>query len=354
MRLAAAMSGGVDSAVAAARAIAAGHDVVGVHLALTKERPQDRCGSRGCCSVSDANDARRAAAKLGIDFYIWDVSDRFADDVMADFFAEYAAGRTPNPCLRCNEKIKFAAVLDKVIALGFDGLITGHYAQLCPGPDGVELHRGIDEAKDQSYVLASLTTAQLEKCHFPLGDTVKEGVRAEAASLGLTVANKPDSYDICFIPDGDTAGFLRRELGEQPGQIVTSDGQVVGEHAGAYAYTVGQRRGLRLGQPTDDGKPRYVLRIDPVQNQVVVGSAQQLQIKKLRAIRPNYIGQRPNGSVTVQLRAHGRPLPAAISATDEGIEVMLAEPTTGVAPGQQLVAYLGTQVVASGVIEETT
>ena len=216
----AAMSGGVDSATAAARAVDAGHEVTGVHLALSSNPSSYRTGARGCCTLEDARDARRAADVIGIPFYVWDMAERFHRDVVEDFVAEYAAGRTPNPCLRCNEKIKFAAVLDRAVALGFDAVCTGHYARVS---DGV-LHRAADPGKDQSYVLAVLTSDQLSRAMFPLGDTPKAQVRAEAARRGLAVADKPDSHDVCFIADGDTKGFLARHLGEAPGRIVDASG----------------------------------------------------------------------------------------------------------------------------------
>ncbi len=255
MRVLVAMSGGVDSSVAAARLVADGHEVTGVHLALNRNPELYRSGSRGCCSLEDSHDARRVADTLGIPFYVWDFSERFHADVVEDFVAEYAAGRTPNPCLRCNEKIKFAAVLERGVALGFDAVATGHYARLERSGDEALLHRAADAAKDQSYVLGVLTQEQLRRSLFPLYGTVKADVRAEAEALGLRVASKPDSHDICFISDGDTAGFLTRALGERPGAIVDTDGAVVGEHAGTHRFTVGQRRGLRLGVPATDGQP---------------------------------------------------------------------------------------------------
>src|SRR5215216_879292 len=205
MKVLAAMSGGVDSAVAAARVAEAGYDVTGVHLALSASPQSHRVGARGCCTLEDSRDARRAADVIGIPFYVWDMADRFHDGVVDDFVAEYAAGRTPNPCLRCNEKIKFEAVLDRAVALGFDAVVTGHHARL--GADGL-LRRSVDLAKDQSYVLAVLTRAQLDRAMFPLGDSTKTRVRAEAAARSLAVADKPDSHDICFIADGDTRKFL--------------------------------------------------------------------------------------------------------------------------------------------------
>src|SRR5205823_2931626 len=231
MRVLAAMSGGVDSAVAAARAVDAGYDVTGVHLALARNPQTYRTGARGCCTLEDARDARRAADVIGIPFYVWDLAEQFHADVVDDFVAEYAAGRTPNPCLRCNEKIKFTAVLDRAMALGFDAVVTGHHARL--GADGL-LRRSVDPGKDQTYVLAVLTRAQLDHSVFPLGDSTKVQVRAEAADRGLAVAAKPDSHDICFIADGDTQGFLTARLGAAPGDIVdAATGAVLGSHAGA-------------------------------------------------------------------------------------------------------------------------
>ena len=220
LRVLAAMSGGVDSAVAAARAAEAGHEVTGVHLALSSNPQSFRTGARGCCTLEDARDARRAADVIGIPFYVWDLAERFREDVIDDFVAEYAAGRTPNPCLRCNEKIKFAALLDKAVALGFDAVCTGHYAQIVTTAEGLrQLHRAVDPAKDQSYVLGVLDEDQLAHAMFPLGDTPKEQVRVEAERRGLAVAKKPDSHDICFIADGDTQGFLERRLGTRTGEM---------------------------------------------------------------------------------------------------------------------------------------
>src|SRR4030081_1943025 len=198
LRVLAAMSGGVDSATAAARAVDAGHEVTGIHLALSANPSSYRTGARGCCTLEDARDARRAADVIGIPFYVWDMAERFHRDVVQDFVAEYAAGRTPNPCLRCNEKIKFSAVLDRARALGFDAVVTGHHARLADG----ELRRSVDAAKDQSYVLAVLTAEQLAGAVFPLGSMTKERVRELAAERGYAVATKPDSHDICFISDG--------------------------------------------------------------------------------------------------------------------------------------------------------
>lgn len=370
------MSGGVDSAVAAARAVEAGHEVVGVHLALSRMPGTLRTGSRGCCTIEDAMDARRVANLLGIPFYVWDFSERFKADVVDDFVAEYAAGRTPNPCLRCNEKIKFAALLDKAIALGFDAVATGHYATLVDGPGGRELHRASAWAKDQSYVLGVLTAEQLAHCYFPLGDTPsKQLVRAEAEERGIQVAGKPDSHDICFIPDGDTRGWLNDHIDRSPGDIVDEAGAVLGRHDGAHGYTIGQRRGLAIGRPAADGNPRYVLSIRPVSNQVVVGAKDRLAIGRIAGGRFSLTGD-PGFDLAepfaceVQIRAHADPVPATgrlvpideaerteqhrAEATHElvaEIDLERAEPLLGVAPGQSAVIYSGTRVLGQFTID---
>ena len=304
LRVLAAMSGGVDSAVAAARAADAGHDVTGVHLALSSNPQSYRSGARGCCTVEDARDARRAADVIGIPFYVWDMAERFDRDVVADFVAEYAAGRTPNPCLRCNEKIKFAAVLDRAVALGFDAVCTGHHARLRDG----RLVRSVDLGKDQSYVLAVLNREQLSRAMFPLGSSTKAEVREEAAARGMAVASKPDSHDVCFIPDGDTRSFLAGRLGDAPGRIVAEDGTPVGTHDGAFGFTIGQRKGLRVGVPAADGQPRYVLDIEPVTRTVTVGPRESLDVQEILAERPVWSGSEPlrePRECLVQLRAHG-------------------------------------------------
>ena len=357
------MSGGVDSAVAAARAHEAGHDVTGIHLALSRNPKSYRTGARGCCTIEDSNDARRAADVIGIPFYVWDLSDAFHDDVVEDFMAEYAAGRTPNPCLRCNERIKFAAVLDRALALGFDAVATGHYAQLRTGDDGlIEMHRAADHGKDQSYVLGVLTQDQLRHSAFPLGDTTKDVVRREAADRGLLVADKPDSHDICFIADGDNAGWLKEKLGDRlpntGGDIVdAASGEVLGRHEGTVGFTIGQRRGLRLGVPAPDGKPRFVLDIEPVSGTVSVGPREGLRIDRITGIRPRWCGTVPTlldgPEVSVQLRAHGAEHRALVRVEDERVEIELHEPAEGIAPGQAAVIYDGTRVVGSATISAT-
>ncbi|MFP5020168.1 tRNA 2-thiouridine(34) synthase MnmA [Pseudonocardia phyllosphaerae] len=356
MRVLAAMSGGVDSAVAAARAVAAGHDVVGVHLALSRTRDAIRSGSRGCCSKEDSADAARAADVLGIPFYVWDLSAEFARDVVDDFLDAYAAGETPNPCLRCNEKIKFEAVLDRALALGFDAVCTGHYARLDASVP--RLRRSVDPGKDQSYVLAVLRADQLRHAMFPVGDTPKPEIRAEAERLGLRVASKPDSHDICFIPTGDTQGFLHERLGSTPGDLVDdATGEVLGSHDGVHGFTVGQRKGLGIDRPADDGRPRYVLGIEPVSGTVRVGSEAALDVHSITARTPVWTsGEAPAGPLrcVVQVRAHGGIAPASVVPGPSGVTVDLAEPLRGVAPGQAVAFYRadddGDEVLGSATI----
>ena len=363
MKLIAAMSGGVDSAVAAARAKEAGHDIIGVHLALSKNPKKYRSGARGCCTIEDSHDARRAADVIGIPFYIWDMSDEFHEGVVENFLAEYAAGNTPNPCLRCNEKIKFAAVLDRAQAMGFDGVVTGHYAQTQDSDQGRLLYRAIDPAKDQSYVLAVLNRQQLQGAFFPLGDTTKENVRLEAQNRGLSVALKPDSHDICFVPSGDNAGWLRERLGSEVGPIVDESGNKLGEHKGAYTYTIGQRKGLGLTVPAKGGEPRYVLKIEPVTNTVVVGNRDALAISEIYGAQPIWCGPTPEATETlpykgfVQVRAHGTTHRCTYFRTIvEGTETLVAivdEPIFGLAPGQAMVIYDDERVVGSATITGT-
>jgi tRNA-uridine 2-sulfurtransferase len=358
LRVLAAMSGGVDSAVAAARAASAGHDVTGVHLALSANPRSYRTGARGCCTLEDARDARRAADVIGIPFYVWDMAERFAADVVEDFVAEYARGNTPNPCVRCNEKIKFAAVLDRAVALGFDAVCTGHHARLEPVGRGEppRLVRSVDIAKDQSYVLAVLTGEQLSRAMFPLGTSTKAQVRAEAAERGLAVADKPDSHDVCFIADGDTRGFLRSRIGSAPGSIVDASGEVIGSHDGSYAFTVGQRRGLRIDTPAPDGRARYVLDIEPVSNTVRVGPAEALDVDEITAVRPVWTGCAPPGrpiDATVQLRAHGETHQATCWLEAGSLRIKLHSPARGVARGQAAVVYDGEVVLGSGTIADT-
>ena len=356
MKIIAAMSGGVDSAVAAARAVEAGHEVIGVHLALSSNPQKYRSGARGCCTIEDSHDARRAADVIGIPFYIWDMANEFHDEVVENFMSEYAAGRTPNPCLRCNEKIKFAAVLDRAKAMGFDGVVTGHYARTRESDAGRTLHRAVDPLKDQSYVLAVLNRAQIDGAIFPLGDTEKVDIRIEAEKRGLAVAQKPDSHDICFVPSGDNAGWLRDRLGSEVGPIVDQDGTKIGEHNGAYTYTIGQRKGLGLSVAAPDGAPRFVLKIEPVTNTVVVGAREDLAVSSMRGEKPIFCGPEVGAAPArgfVQVRAHGAALDCTYYLDGAHLVAELDEPLLGLATGQAMVIYDGDRVVGSATICET-
>ncbi|GAT10181.1 tRNA 2-thiouridine(34) synthase MnmA [Mycolicibacterium novocastrense] len=353
MRVLVAMSGGVDSSVAAARMVDAGHDVVGVHLALSPSPGTLRTGSRGCCSKEDAGDARRVADILDIPFYVWDFADRFKEEVIDDFVSSYARGETPNPCVRCNERIKFSALAARALALGFDAVATGHYARLSGG----RLRRAVDAAKDQSYVLAVLTAEQLRHAVFPVGDTPKPQIREEAARRGLAVAEKPDSHDICFIPSGDTRAFLGAKIGVRRGSVVDAAGTVLAEHDGVHGFTVGQRKGLGIAGPGADGQPRYVTGIDPQTATVRVGGAEDLDVWTLTGERPVFTsGVAPSGPIEcqVQVRAHGGLGDGVAELRDGRIVVELRAPLRGVAPGQTMVLYrpdpAGDEVLGSATI----
>ena len=357
MKVLAAMSGGVDSSVAAARMVDAGHDVVGVHLALSSAPGALRTGSRGCCSREDASDARRVADILGIPFYVWDFAERFKADVIDEFVESYARGETPNPCVRCNQRIKFSALSAKALALGFDTVATGHYARLSGG----RLRRAVDRDKDQSYVLAVLTAGQLRHAAFPIGDTPKPQIRAEAARRGLAVADKPDSHDICFIPSGNTRAFLGERIGVRPGAVVTADGAVLATHDGVHGFTIGQRKGLGIAGPGPDGRPRYVTSIDAETGTVRVGEAAELDVHALVGRSPVFAaGEAPRGPVecAVQVRAHGDTAGAVAELVDDELVVRLRDPLRGVARGQTLVLYRpdrdGDEVLGSATIAGTS
>jgi tRNA-specific 2-thiouridylase len=353
MRVLVAMSGGVDSSVAAARMVDAGHDVVGVHLALSTAPGTLRSGSRGCCSKEDAGDARRVADKLGIPFYVWDFAERFKEDVIDDFVSSYERGETPNPCVRCNEKIKFSALSARALALGFDAVASGHYARLSGG----RLRRAVDAEKDQSYVLAVLTAEQLRHALFPIGDTPKPRIRAEAAERGLAVADKPDSHDICFIPSGDTRAFLGEKIGVRRGAVVDASGAVLAEHNGVHGFTIGQRKGLGIAGPGPDGRPRFVTALDARTATVTVGDAVDLDVWHVSGRRPVFTpGVAPAGPVecALQVRAHGGVVDAVAELAGDRLEARLRQPLRGVAAGQTMVLYRpdaeGDEVIGSATI----
>jgi tRNA-uridine 2-sulfurtransferase len=357
VKVLAAMSGGVDSSVAAARMVDAGHDVVGVHLALSTAPGTLRTGSRGCCSKEDASDARRVADVLGIPFYVWDFAEKFKADVIDDFVSSYARGETPNPCVRCNQRIKFSALSARALALGFDTVATGHYARLSGG----RLRRAVDRAKDQSYVLAVLTAEQLRHAAFPIGDTAKPRIRAEAARRGLAVADKPDSHDICFIPSGNTRAFLGEHIAVRRGTVVNANGAVLAEHDGVHGFTIGQRKGLGIAGPGPDGRPRYVTAIDADTATVHVGDVADLDVRALIGRAPVFTGgSAPSGPVecAVQVRAHGEMASAVAELVGDKLDVRLRAPLRGVARGQTLVLYRpdpgGDEVLASATIAGTS
>jgi len=353
-RVLVAMSGGVDSAVAAALLCAQGHDVTGVHLRLADVPDAEQVPGHGCCGLDDAQDARRTAQVLDVPFYVWDLTDIFAREVQGPFAAEYAAGRTPNPCVTCNERVKYAALLDRALTLGFDAIATGHHARLErdgapvtePGP-GVRLLRARDAAKDQSYVLHMATPRQLAATLLPVGELTKPEVRAHARAIGLRVAAKPDSYDVCFIPDGDTPGWLGRELGDRPGPIVDLDGARLGTHRGVWGVTVGQRRGLGL----DHHERRFVVDVDAGTGTVMVGPRAALACTWIEVDAPTWTAEPlvDGTAVRVQLRAHGATLTARADVHADGrVRFVLEEPAYGVALGQAAVAYDPTDRVCLG------
>lgn len=352
MKVLVAMSGGVDSSVAAALLQEQGHDVTGVHLRLADMHGADDGGRiHGCCGLTDAEDARRVAQVLDIPFYVWNMKDVFAREVVDDFAQTYADGRTPNPCVRCNEKVKFGALDERARTLGFDAVATGHYARITRDADGRwRLRRGRDEAKDQSYVLARMTQETLGRTLFPLGELTKPEVRAHAADLALRTANKPESYDICFVPDGDQAAFVSGALADAapaPGAIVDASGAVLGSHEGIHRFTIGQRRGLGLG----GSEPRFVTQIDAAARRVVVGPADMLARAGLVADEVVWCGGEPPVRVgEVQVRAHGAPLRARLITTGATVTIAFTEPQRGIAPGQLVAFCDGDEVLGGGTI----
>ena len=351
MKMLVAMSGGVDSSVAAALLVEAGHEVTGVHLRLAEANAGDDGGRvHGCCGLTDADDARRVAQVLEIPFYVWNMRDAFAEGIVDDFVGEYAKGRTPNPCVRCNERVKFGTLLDRAEQLGFDAVATGHYARTTFEDGRWRLRRGVDHAKDQSYVLARTPQERLARSRFPLGELEKPQVRELAARINLRTANKPESYDICFIPDGDTAGFLERSLGEAPGPILDADGNLLGEHSGVHRFTIGQRRGLGIASH----ERLHVLELEPETSTVVVGPQRMLRRRVLEVDELVWTSGGPEGFDAVQVRAHGDPIPVdEVTSTAEGLTIELAEPIAGVAPGQLVACYRGDEVVAGATLAAT-
>ena len=354
-RVVVAMSGGVDSSVTAALLAGQGYELVGVTLQLYDHGAA--VGRKGaCCAGQDIHDARRVADKLGIPHYVLDYESRFRKDVIDDFADSYLRGQTPIPCVRCNQRVKFRDLLETAKDLGADALATGHYVRRVLGPGGAELHRALDPARDQSYFLFATTRAQLEFLRFPLGGLAKTETRAIAKRLGLGVADKPDSQDICFVPTGSYAAVvekLRPEAAE-PGEIVHLDGRVLGVHEGIFHYTVGQRRGLRLG---GEAERLFVVRLEPAAARVVVGPRAALARDRIGLCEVSWLVADPAAaqrrSMTVKLRSTQAAAPATFSLSADGAQVVLDRPQHGIAPGQAAVLYDGTRVLGGGWIATT-
>lgn len=346
-RIVVAMSGGVDSSVVAALAARTGAETIGVTLQLYDHGSAvKRAGA--CCAGQDIRDARAVADKLGIAHYVFDHESRFRESVIDHFADEYMAGRTPIPCVRCNMGVKFTDLFRLAKELGADCLATGHYVRRLEGPDGAELHRAADPARDQSYFLFATTQDQLDYLRFPLGGMPKTHVRAIAQELGLIVAMKPDSQDICFVPDGDYASVVRkvRPDADSVGDIVHLDGRVLGQHKGMIHFTVGQRKGLEVGgQPV----PLYVIRLDPATQQVIVGPREALAVEAARIVEANWLGEVQSRNLSVKVRSMAKPVAARL----DGEWLRFENAEYGVAPGQAAVLYDGDRVMGGAWIEET-
>lgn len=344
------MSGGVDSSVAAGLLAEAGHEVVGVSMQLY----DNSSGFGTCCTIDDLHDARRVAAHLGFPHYIVNFESHFHRHVQQNFVDEYARGRTPIPCAHCNSEVKFSELLSRAGGYGASHLATGHYARITADDTGrMHLSRGRDRAKDQSYFLFSLTQAQLAQALFPVGDLAKDDVRLAAARMGLAVAGKPDSQEICFVPDGDYAGFLERESPAlaTAGAIVNQQGETMGAHGGVHRFTVGQRKGLGLSA----GVPLYVVNIDAARQQVTVGPREALERASFTVSRVNWIaGAAPANTIAaaVQIRHRHQAAPARVGALGDGrAEIAFDTPQSAVSPGQAAVFYDGDEVLGGGWID---
>lgn len=347
MRALVAMSGGVDSSVAAALAKEAGWEVLGVTMKLWKG-PGGEAPTAGCCTVSDAEDARRVAAHLDIPYYVWDYTAEFMSGVVDGFIDDYISGRTPNPCVECNRTVKFSRLLAHAEALDCDTVVTGHYARIEAGGDRFRLRRGVDPAKDQSYVLSMLGQEQLARLWFPVGELTKEETRRIAADLGLRTADKADSQDICFVGKGDYRDFLTDQgVNPVPGPIVDQDGAMLGIHRGITNFTIGQRRGLGVAV----GEPRYVIGIDPATSTVTVGTREDLAVNEAVLAPMNWVHRPMAGSMEAQYRAHGKAVEAQVSVAAGAAKVSFSEPQLAVARGQTLALYRDDEVVGGGIIQ---
>ena len=346
-RIVVAMSGGVDSSVVAALAARSGAETIGITLQLY-DHGEAVGRSKACCAGQDIYDASEVAAKLGFAHYVFDYESRFRGSVVERFADEYVRGRTPVPCIACNQGVKFTDLLALARDLGADCLATGHYVRRIVGANGAELHRAADAARDQSYFLFATTREQLDFLRFPLGALPKPKVREIARELGLVVADKRDSQDICFVPDGDYAAVVKKVRPEaaQPGEIVDVEGRVIGEHRGLVHFTVGQRRGLDIGGRSE---PLYVVRLEPETRRVVAGPKSALAVRAAHLSGLNWLGEEQREGLRVKVRSLARPAPARF----DGASVHFEQPEYGVAPGQAAVLYDGERMLGGGWIEET-
>jgi len=347
MRVAVAMSGGVDSSVAAALLKQAGYEVFGVTMQIW---PSDKQAFGGCCGLEAVEDAKRVAYELSIPHYVMDFRDVFTQKVIADFCQEYSLGRTPNPCIRCNQYIKFDALLEKVIGLGADFLATGHYARIEPSPDGYRLLKAIDQSQDQSYFLYTLGQKELKRLLLPIGNLRKAEVRRLATKLGLPTSGKRASQDICFIPDNDYRSFITERIPLKGGEIVDITGKILGRHGGLARYTVGQRHGLGLAS----GKQLYVLRLDAESNRLVVGTRDQLLRSMFVATQLSWVSGeavKESTAITAKVRYKAPEVAARLHLSDSRAEVRFIKPQSAVAPGQSVVFYHGDIVLGGGIID---
>jgi tRNA-uridine 2-sulfurtransferase len=348
-RVIVAMSGGVDSAVAAGLLVRQGYEVIGVTMRLwSRDDAEGRLHQKRCCGVEDTDDARAAAEVLGIPHYVLNLEEEFGRRVVNYFVGEYERGRTPNPCLACNEHVKFRALLDRAVALDADRLATGHYARIRRGTEGFQLHRALDANKDQSYVLYTLQQAELQRLLFPVGEYAKPEIRRLALEMGLPLHDKPDSAEICFVPGNDYRAFLAERLPSRPGSVLDADGNTVGRHDGIAGFTIGQRKGIGAF-----GGKRFVTEIDPELNLITIGPEDDLMSNRLWTERPTWTAGRPPApefEAMVKVRYKSEPALARVRVHEESLEVAFALPLRAITPGQAAVLYDGDRVIGGGTI----